>query len=214
MSDWQVADNVVAAPRLVNRKGSNLRRILASSLVVLSAFGNGALAQQALVPAPAPATAPAAPVPAAVPDATGKYMLREGTDVNLKFAQDLTSKTASEGDSVTLTLVDDLKVGDIVVAKAGSKAVGEVTKAKKAGMMGQAGDLSLRLDYLKTGDSKIHLRGNKGKEGESGVTGAVVLTVLFGPLGLIKHGHNVDIKTGQSLHAFVGDDISLLPVAN
>jgi hypothetical protein len=197
-----------------------MRRLLASLLVVLSVSGNFAIAQQAVRPAPAaaPLVAPAAaatataavPAPSA-PDASGKYMLRDGTDVNLKFAQDLSSKTSSEGDPVTLTLVDDLKVGDVVVAKAGSKAIGEVTKAEKSGMMGKAGELNIRLDYLKAGDTKIKLRGTKGKEGESGTTGAVVLTVLFGPIGLIKHGKNVEIKQGQALHAFVGDDIALVP---
>lgn len=138
-------------------------------------------------------------------------MLRDGTDVNLQFAQDLSSKTASEGDPVTLILVDDLKVGEIVVAKAGDKAIGEVTKAEKSGMMGKAGELNIRLNYLKDGNEKVKLRGTKGKEGESGTTGAVVLTVLFGPIGLVKHGKNVEIKQGQTLHAFVGDDIALAP---
>jgi hypothetical protein len=197
-----------------------MRYLLASLFLVLSGFGNFALAQQAVtnaaLPAPSPSAAAISPttlVPADpnASDASGRYMLRDGTDVNLQFAQDLSSKTVSEGDPVTLTLVDDLKVGNIVVAKAGDKAIGEVTKAEKSGMMGKAGDLNIRLNYLKAGDNKIKLRGTKGKEGESGTTGAVVLTVLFGPIGLIKHGKNVEIKQGQSLHAFVGDDIALLP---
>jgi hypothetical protein len=200
-----------------------MRRLLASLLVVLSGLGNFAIAQQAVAPvlAAAPVVAPASavtptaavavPPSSAAPDASGKYMLRDGTDVNLKFAQDLSSKTSSEGDPVTLTLVDDVKVGEVVVAKAGSKAIGEVTKAEKSGMMGKAGELNIRLDYLKAGDTKVKLRGTKGKEGESGVTGTVVLTVLFGPIGLIKHGKNVEIKQGQALHAFVGDDIALVP---
>jgi hypothetical protein len=211
-----------------------MRRFVAASLVILSASGNFALGQTgtqtdkalsaastpqpASPAAPTPGTPPVTnPVPAApspaVPDASGKYKLREGEDVNLQFAQDLSSKTSSEGDPVTLTLVDDLKVGGVVVAKAGSKAIGEVTRAEKSGMMGKAGELNIRLDYLKVGDDKIKLRGTKGKEGESGTTGAVVLTVLFGPIGLIKHGKNVDIKQGQTLHAFVADDISLPPVS-
>jgi hypothetical protein len=199
-----------------------MRRLLASLLVTLSGFGNFAFAQQAVAPAPpaasvvAPVAVMTTPAPSSAPtapDASGKYMLRDGTDVNLQFAQDLSSKTSSEGDPVTLTLVDDVKVGDIVVAKAGSKAIGEVTKAEKSGMMGKAGELNIRLDYLKVGDAKIKLRGTKGKEGESGTTGAVVLTVLFGPIGLIKHGKNVEIKQGQALHAFVGDDIALVPAS-
>ena len=200
-----------------------MRRLLASLLVTLFASGNFALAQQTVTPAPpaspvvapvAMATPPPTPPPApTAPDASGKYMLRDGTDINLQFAQDLSSKTSSEGDPVTLTLVDDVKVGSVVVAKAGSKAIGEVTKAEKSGMMGKAGELNIRLDYLKAGDTKIKLRGTKGKEGESGTTGAVVLTVLFGPIGLIKHGKNVEIKQGQALHAFVGDDIALVPAS-
>lgn len=189
-----------------------------ASLVLLLSAAGFASAQQTpapvapIVPPPVTQAAPVAVV-AMNPDASGKYMLREGVDVHLRFSQALTSKTASEGDPVTLELVDDLKVGDVVVAKSGSKAVGEVTKASKSGMLGKAGDLNLRLDYLKSGDAKIRLRGTKGKEGESGVTSTVVLTVLFGPIGLIKHGKNVEIKEGQLLSAFVGDDILLLPVA-
>ncbi len=142
---------------------------------------------------------------------SGPLVLREGVDVALKFDQDISSKTAAEGDSVTFVLDDDLKVSGVVVAKAGSKAFGEVTKASKSGMMGKAGDLSIRLTYLKVGDVKVRLRGSKGKEGQSGVTGAVVLTVLFGPIGLIKHGKNVEIKKGTSLAAFVSDDVTIPP---
>jgi hypothetical protein len=140
-------------------------------------------------------------------------MLREGEDVPLQFAEGLSSKTAAEGDPVTFTLTDDLKVGNVVVAKAGDHAIGEITNAKKSGMMGKAGELNIRLEYLKVGDIKVRLRGTKGKEGDSGTTGAVVLTVLFGPIGLIKHGKNVDIKQGTLLKAYVSDDIALLPAA-
>ncbi|MDE1163516.1 MAG: hypothetical protein PW792_16455 [Acidobacteriaceae bacterium] len=162
-----------------------------------------------------PATpTPVAAVPVSLgPDASGKYLLREGEDVNLAFMDALSSKTSSEGDAVNLRLVDDLKVNGVVVAKAGSPAVGEVTKAEKNGMMGKAGQLNIRLDYVKTDSGKIRLRGTKGKEGANGTTGTVVLTVLFGPLGLIHHGSNVEIKKGQPIHAFVSDDIALLPAA-
>jgi hypothetical protein len=139
-------------------------------------------------------------------------LLADGTDVPLVFDEDLSSKTAAEGDLVTLVLTEDLKVGDVVVAKAGAKAQGEVTNAKKSGMMGKAGELNIRLNYLKVGTYKVHLRGTKGKEGESGTTGAIVLTVLFGPIGLIKHGKNIDIKKGSALHAYVSDDINLPPI--
>jgi hypothetical protein len=145
------------------------------------------------------------------PAAAAKVVLKEGTDVKLKFADDLSSKTATEGDPVNLILDEDIKVGDVVVAKAGCKAVGTITNAKKAGMMGKAGELNMRLEHLTVGDDKVKLRGSKGKEGQGKEGTAVALTVLFGPIGLIKHGKNVEVKAGTPLTAYVDTDISLPP---
>lgn len=146
------------------------------------------------------------------PAATGKIVLKEGSEVKLKFADDLSSKTATEGDPVNLILDEDIKVGDVVVAKAGSKAVGTVTNAKKAGMMGRAGELNMRLEHLKVGDDRVKLRGTKGKEGQGKEGTAVALTVLFGPIGLIKHGKNVEVKAGTPLTAYVDNDVPLTPI--
>ncbi len=132
--------------------------------------------------------------------------LREGTEVLLEFAEDLTSRTAAEDDKFNLRLAEDLKLGDVVVAKADSIAVGIVTNARKAGMMGKGGELNIRLEYLKVGDQRVRLRANKGKEGASKVGATIALTVLFGPIGLIKRGHNIDIKEGTALTAWVDQD--------
>jgi len=188
--------------------------VIAAAFMAISQTAYSQQTTPAPIPPPPAAPAPAAPAPAAAPSDTpapAALTLKEGDDVSLKFDQDITSKTAVEGDSVAFVLADDLKVGGVVVAKAGCKAFGEVTRATKSGMMGKAGDLAIRLNYLKVGDAKVKLRGSKGKEGESGATSAVVLTVLFGPIGLIKHGKNVEIKQGQPLAAFVSDDITLPP---
>jgi hypothetical protein len=79
-------------------------------------------------------------------------------------------------------------------------------------MMGKAGELNIRLETLRVGDIKIHLRGTKAKEGDGKVGTAVVLTVLFGPIGLIKHGKDIDIKEGAPLTAIVADDVPMPPV--
>ena len=134
--------------------------------------------------------------------------------MKLKFADDLSSKTANDGDPVNLILDEDLKVGDVVVARSGAKAVGEITNAKKAGMMGKGGELKKPpvCDNLTVGDQRVRLRGSRGKEGEGKVGTSVALTVLFGPLGLIKHGKNVEVKAGTALTVFVDQDTPLEPV--
>src|SRR5712692_2285587 len=164
---------------------------------------------QAAQPAPQGSQA-AQPLPQAA-EPPAKVILKEGTDVKLKFAQDLSSKTAADDDPVNLVLDEDLKVGDVTGCKAGGKALGIMTHAKRAGMMGEGGELNLRLEYLLVGDTRMRLRGTKGKEGEGKVGTAVALTVLFGPIGLIKHGKNVEVKQGTPLLAYVDQDFTVPP---
>jgi len=166
-----------------------------------------------------PAAAPSANDPNAQPamsnpppEPASKLVLKEGTEVKLKFRDNLSSKTAAEGDPVNLTLDQDLKVGEVTVARAGAAAVGTISQAKKSGMLGRAGELNMRLDHLLAGDSRVKLRGSKGKQGEGKEGTTVALTVLFGPIGLIKHGKNVEIKEGTALVAYVDQDIELPPL--
>lgn len=169
-----------------------------------------AVAQNAMAPAPQPAPGTTAPVAAVVPAASQeKVVLREGTPVNLKFAQSLSSKTAGEDDPVNFVVAEDLVVDGFVVAKAGTFATGSVSHSKRAGMLGKAGELNIRLSHLKCGDRRIKLRGSQGKEGQGKEGTTVALTVLFGPIGLIKHGKNVEIKEGAPLVAYVDEDYAL-----
>jgi hypothetical protein len=106
----------------------------------------------------------------------GGCLLRDSTQVELKFAADLTSKTAHEGDPVEFLLDEDVKVGDTVVVARGAHAVATVSAAKGAGTMGKPGELSVQLQYLVVGSNHVHLRGTKGREGESKTGATVALT--------------------------------------
>ena len=185
-----------------------------------------AMAQQTAPTAPAAASTPAAPEtpaakppdattaqPAAAPAAPAKVVLKEGTEVNLKFAQTLSSKTAVVGDPVDLLLDEDLTVGSALVAKKGSHAVATITTAKKAGMMGRGGDLSLHLEYLKTGDTRVKLRGVQGRSGDDKTGATVGLVIAFGVLGFMKHGKQAEVKEGTPIKAFVDQDVELAPAA-
>jgi len=160
-------------------------------------------------PAETPSSDPSKPVCSP----KGGCLLREGTQVPLKFANAISSKTANQGDPVEFLLDEDVKVGDTLIVAKGTHALAVVSGAKKAGMMGKPGDLSVQLEYLIAGSSYIRLRGTKGKEGEGKVGATVALTVLFGPIGLIKHGKNVEIAAGTPLTAYVDQDIWLPPVS-
>src|SRR5713101_6257736 len=143
-------------------------------------------------------------------DESPRYMLKEGTGVELRFADGISSKTATVDDRVNFELDKELKVGETVVAKQNSKAVGTVVHVKKAGMLGKGGELNVRLDYILAGDNRIRLRATKNSEGADKVGAAIALTVLFGPIGLIKHGKDIEIKPGSPLKGYVDQDV-LLP---
>jgi hypothetical protein len=196
-------------------KCDHLRSVVALLLfcvgIVQGASAKGREAQAAQSSQSAAAQAPAQEA-TQTPAQPAKLVVKEGTDVNLKFAQDVSSKTAQDGDPVNLVLADDLTVDGVTIAKAGAVALGTVTHAKKAGMLGRPGELDMRLDYVVVGSSRMMIRGTKGKEGQGKEGTAVALTVLFGPIGLIKHGKNVEVKQGTPLTAYVDSDFAV-PVA-
>jgi len=138
-----------------------------------------------------------------------EVLLREGTEIRLRFVEPLSSKTAVLDDPVILEVADDVRVDGVTAIRSGAKATAEVSNVKKNGMLGRPGELNIRLESVKSGDTKVRLRGTKGREGDGKVGTAVVLTVLFGPIGLIKHGKNVDIPAGTPLTAYVADDVSI-----
>lgn len=150
--------------------------------------------------------------PAAADAATVK--VPEGTEFQIRFDDHLSSGKNSEGDKFSISLDDEVKLPDGTVIPPGYSGRGEVTEAKKKGMMGQAGELNVRLDYIRIGDSRVRLRANKGGEGKGAMGATIALTVLFGPLGLLKHGHDIEIKPGQTITAFADQDAELeLPLA-
>jgi hypothetical protein len=164
-------------------------------------------AVRAVPPAPGITNDPNAPSCTA-----SSCLLREGTQVTLKFETELSSKTAHIGDTVEFQLDGDLKVGDSIVVAKGAHAVATVNDAKKSGMMGRPGELSVQIQYLLAGSNHVRIRGTQGREGDSRTGTAVTLTVLFGPIGLIKHGKNVIIPAGTPLTAYVDQDVWLAPL--
>ncbi len=129
--------------------------------------------------------------------------LLEGTEVKLQVVEKLTSASATEGQRFDLVLDDDIRVdGEIIIPK-GSKALGTVVSAHKKGMMGKAGELNIQINYVLFKEQRIPLRASQGREGENKIGTTVALTVLFGPIGLLKRGHDVEVLPGVVLPAVV-----------
>ena len=168
---------------------------------------------------PAPSTAQSVTVlPGAVPTisnaaiaaaASGKLLLAQGTAVPLVFGSDVNSKTAHVGDKISLTLAEDLKAGDVVVAKKGTSSFVTITEVGKPHMMGQPGELVFKADDLQADGTVIKLRGTAAKEGQDEVNKAAAFLVIPVPVALFVHGKDAVIKQGAVFTAFVDADTVL-----
>jgi hypothetical protein len=164
----------------------------------------------AVVPAPAAVSTPAAAL------AVHQIRIPKGTEVHFHFNDELSSATASPGDIISLTDDVPITLFDGTVIAAGYRGEGDVTVAQRRDAMGQAGKLSVRLDYLHIGDANVRLRGSKVEEGKSGGMSSTYLTIFtpLGPLGAVKPGSDGVIQKGQTLTGYVDEEaVITLPIA-
>ncbi len=148
----------------------------------------------------------AAPVQETAPQ-TIEVVIPDGTELTVVTTEEISSKTAAEGDPLNFKVAEDVTVnGRLVIAK-DTLVKGTVSSAKKSGMMGRGGSLAIRIESTMTVDNqKVKLRSSKGKEGGDKTGTTVALVVLFGPLGFLKKGKNAIIKPGTQIKAFTDED--------
>jgi hypothetical protein len=155
-----------------------------------------------------------APLPASAQEKVAanatEIAIPDGTELTVVTLEEISSKTATEGDPLTFKVDEDVKVnGQVVIAK-GALVKGVVSNAKKNGRMGKAGALSIRIESTTTVDEqKIKLRASKGKEGDDKTGTTVALVVLFGPLGFLKKGKDAKIKEGTKIKAFTDENMKV-----
>jgi hypothetical protein len=159
---------------------------------------------------------PAIPAPPRAPLAFG---LTEDTPVKMKLTRTMSSKDAKADEKVDFEVLEDIKVGDVVVAKQGAMAIATVTEAQPKRRMGRAGKLNINIDYVQLVDGeKVPLRAVKGGSGGNhtgAMTGAIVATsILFfpaAPFFLFMHGKDITIPKGTEITAYVAADTPLEP---
>ena len=137
-------------------------------------------------------------LPQNAPVALKKVLLTEGTEITLCMAQDISSRAARSGEPIELTLAKDLKVGDAILAKAGARALGEVVQGRRPDFWGEAGEVSLRVHFLRVGDRKVRIRGALGSAG----TRYIVI-----------RGSQAIIRAGTLMSAFIAEDVEVAPLS-
>jgi hypothetical protein len=147
------------------------------------------------------------------------FQLEDGTPIKLRLSRTVSSEDAQVNDKVDFDVLEDVKVGDIVVIPKGSLAWGTVTEAQSKRRMARGGKLDMNIDDVRLEDGeKAALRAVKEVKG-GGHTGAmtagIVATSLIvwpaAPFFLFMHGKDVTIPKGTEITAYVSGNLNLNP---
>jgi hypothetical protein len=146
--------------------------------------------------------------------AASTVLLKEGTEVKLALAQRVTGKAAVVGEPIELVLAEDLRVGDAVVARKGTRVLGTIIEGRKSEKENrQPRSLRIRVDFIKARDARIMLRGEKAGVGKRNKKAMAAGAAAFGLSGLLlTMGKKYQIPVGTPVTAYVDEDITLTPL--
>lgn len=189
---------------------------LAAAAAAHAAAPQSRVQWQPLQPAQA-ATPAAAPAPPIAAPATTTAILRVGTEVPLRLAEELTTqgKKLRVGNRFHLETSEPVMVQGVTVIPVGSPAVGEITDVRNKGMWGKSGHLAARLLYVTVNGRQIRLSGGFDDKGVAGGVGAVAVSALvFLPAGFFMTGTSARVPAGSVVKSFIDEDVPLaMPVA-
>lgn len=160
--------------------------------------------------------------------APAKVSVPEGTALPLVLETSVSSAANTEGDSVVAKLADDLRVGEKVVAPAGSEVKGRVTAAVRSGKVKGRARLAFAFDTLVVKGKRVEIattavditaENTKKKDatiiGGATAGGAILGAIIDGKKGaaigagvgaaggtgtvLATRGKEVELRSGQSL---------------
>jgi len=133
------------------------------------------------------------------------FTIPDGTPLEIEATYTVSSAEVEEGTAVSFTVVHPVKVNGVTVIARGARATARVTKAKKGGSWGRAGQLAWTMqDVIAVDGSKVPLEFAKSTKGDSKggtvATGIVVTGLLFwpaAPLWGFKKGKDAKVPAGR-----------------
>lgn len=128
--------------------------------------------------------------------------LPASTVVVVRTANALDSDKLKAGQTVILDVAVDVSIKGSVLIKAKTPAVGIVEDAESAGIVGQAGKLTVSVQSTTAVDgTTVALTGNFYSKGESKTGESVAVGVILCPLALLCKGEEGGIPAGAQARA-------------
>ena len=162
--------------------------------------------------------AQAAAPPQAALSSTNKVLLKAGTELRLRFAQRVDSKTAVVGDPVEMRLDEDLLVDGQLVAKKDMRILARVVEGKKSEKKRQsAKQLAIALDNIMLGGQPVLITGTMREKAKTDPGSVIAGGIMFGLTGILAvlAARHVTIQEGTVIPVYVAEDaeVEVLPPA-
>src|SRR4030095_5973988 len=147
------------------------------------------------------------------------FGLEDGTPIRMRITRTISSADAKVDEKVDFEVLEDIKIGDVIVILRGGIAWGTVTEAQAKRRMARGGKLNMNIDAVRLmSGEKAALRAVKELKGgghTGAMTGAIVATsiVFFpaAPFFLFMHGKDITIPKGTEITAYINGDVTLEP---
>jgi hypothetical protein len=156
--------------------------------------------------------------PLTQPCATDRMVtIPAGTPVEVQSAFTVQSGNIEEGSAMSFQVVDPVNVNGVTVIPAGARATARVTKSKRGGTWGRAGQLEWTMeDTFAVDGSTVPLEFSKSQKGHSKgatvATAVVVTSVVFWPAAPFwgfKRGKDARLLAGTRFEVTVRRNIAV-----
>jgi len=122
------------------------------------------------------------------------HVLEDGTPVKLRISRTVSSGDAHVGDTVDFEVLEEVRVGNLLLIPKGGVAWGTVTEAESKRRMARDGKLNMNIDSVRLVDSeKVALRAIREMKGgghTGAMTGGIVATaIVFWPGSTVLSPH-------------------------
>lgn len=140
-----------------------------------------------------------------VPTVVASVTIPDGTPLEVECTHTVSSGEVQEGSAVSFTVIHPIKIDGVTVIAKGARATARITKAKKGGSWGRAGQIAWTMqDVVAVDGTRVPLEFVTSKKGDSKggtvATGMIVTGVLFwpaAPLWGFKKGKDAKVPAGQ-----------------
>jgi hypothetical protein len=134
--------------------------------------------------------------------------LPANSPITLVVAKEVNSSTNDAGELISLTVLNDVKIGDTVVIPRGTPAAAEITWRTGKGAFGKSGKLEFAMRYIDLGGQHIPITGEYRQEGEGNTIATGVGIIAVGVFAGFITGKRARVPMGRELMSALAQPVS------